>query len=413
MDVQQSFNFNEEAQEEVLSVALLTERIKELLEASFSSVWVSGEISNLSRPQSGHLYFTLKDAEAQIRGVIWRGTAQKLRFDLEDGMEVVCQGDLDVYPPRGSYQLVVRQVLPKGLGTLELALRKLREKLAAEGLFAVERKRPLPRIPRRIAFVTSPTGAAVRDFLQVLARRWPFVEVIIIPARVQGDLAAREIAQGIEAANKLPDPPDTLVVGRGGGSLEDLWPFNEEVVVRAIHASRIPVVSAVGHEIDVTLSDLVADVRALTPTEAAERVVPSRDEMLQWIQGLDGRLLLALQNKVHTLRSRWENLAARRSFRRPLELVRFLAQQVDDWSERLNRASRSRLQAATHDFKILTHRLEALSPLAVLTRGYSLTLLEGTGKVIVNSSELKLDDRIVTRYRNGSTVSRVEQVGNG
>lgn len=260
----------------VLSVSELTEQLKELLEVAFPIVWVSGEISNFSRPQSGHCYFTLKDDRAQIRAVLWRGDASRVKFDLHDGLEVICQGGLDLYAPRGAYQLVIRQLQPKGMGALELALRRLREKLAAEGLFDPARKRPLPRFPRRIAIVTSPTGAAVRDFLEVLGRRWRGVDVLVVPARVQGDGAAQEVAQAIARVNRLAAPVDTLVVARGGGSLEDLWTFNEEVVVRAIHASRIPVISAVGHEIDVTLSDLVADVRALTPSEAAELIAPGR-----------------------------------------------------------------------------------------------------------------------------------------
>ena len=275
---------------QTLTVSQLTARIKDLLEGAFPSVWVAGEVSNFSRPQSGHCYFTLKDDQSQIRAVMWRGTATKVKFDFADGLEVICRGHLDVYGPRGSYQLVVDELQPKGVGALELALRKLREKLAAEGLFEPARKRPLPVFPRRLAFVTSPTGAAVRDFLEVLRRRWRGVDVLIIPARVQGDGAAAEIVAGIRAANRLVPRPDVLVVGRGGGSLEDLWAFNEEPVVRAIAASKIPTVSAVGHEIDVTLSDLVADVRALTPSEAAERVVPAEDEMRKRLSGYSDRI---------------------------------------------------------------------------------------------------------------------------
>ncbi len=249
------------AAQPILTVGQLTAEIKDVLESTFAEVWVSGEISNLSRPQSGHCYLTLKDQDAQLRAVLWRTAASRVRFDLDDGLEVICHGRLDLYPPRGSYQLVIDQILPKGLGALELALRKLRERLAAEGLFDAARKRPLPRFPRQIAIVTSPTGAALRDFLEVLRRRWRGTDVLVLPARVQGEGAAAEIAAAIAVANRLARPIDVLVVARGGGSLEDLWAFNEEAVVRAIDASRIPVVSAIGHEIDVTLADLVADVR--------------------------------------------------------------------------------------------------------------------------------------------------------
>src|SRR5262245_7181914 len=281
------------AEKPVLSVSELTGQIKGVLEECFPVVWVSGEISNLSRPQSGHFYLTLKDDGAQIRAVMWRTAARAARFELHDGLEVICQGYLDVYPPRGGYQLVIQRMEPKGLGALERALRLLRERLAAEGLFDPARKRPLPRFPRRIALVTSPTGAAIRDFLEVLRRRWSAVHVLIVPVRVQGDGAAQEIAAGIELVNRLADPIDVVGVGRGGGSMKDLWAFNEEIVVRAIFASRIPVVSAVGHEIDVTLADLVADVRALTPSEAAERVVPAADEVRQLLRRQEQRLAAA------------------------------------------------------------------------------------------------------------------------
>src|SRR3954462_7886448 len=268
-----------EATPRVLSVSQLSQLIEGTLESAFQSVWVSGEVSEVSRPHSGHVYFTLRDEAAQMKAVIWRSVASRLRFQLEDGQQVICHGDLDVYPPRGTYQLVVRQVEPEGLGALQLAFKQLQARLAAEGLFEPARKRPLPLFPQRVGFVTSPSGAAIRDFLQVAARRFHGVEILVIPARVQGDGAAVEIARGIELANRLQPPLDCLVVGRGGGSLEDLWSFNEEIVVRAIHASQIPVVSAVGHEIDVTLADLVADIRALTPSEAAERVIPSAAEL--------------------------------------------------------------------------------------------------------------------------------------
>ncbi len=292
-----------------LTVSQLTAQIKNALEGEFPSVWVVGEISNYSRPQSGHSYFTLKDDQAQIRAVMWRSTASRLKFDLADGLDVVCHGHVDVYAPRGSYQLVVDELQPKGVGALELALRKLREKLAAEGLFDPARKRKLPAFPRRIAFVTSPTGAAVHDFLQVLRRRWRGVDVLIIPARVQGDGAAQEIVAGIRLANRLSPRPDVLVVGRGGGSLEDLWSFNEEPVVRAIAASKIPTVSAVGHEIDVTLSDLVADVRALTPSEAAERIVPAAEEISVRMNAFQQRLRHAVHRRVMWLRARLDGLA--------------------------------------------------------------------------------------------------------
>jgi len=402
--------FSAEEQQQILSVGDLTDQIKGALEGTFAGVWVAGEISNFSRPQSGHCYLTLKDDRAQIRAVIWRATAGRLRFDLEDGLEVICQGDIDVYAPRGSYQLVIRQIEPKGIGALELALRKLRERLAAEGLFAPERKRPLPRFPRRIAFVTSPSGAAVRDFLEVLRRRWRGVQVLVVPTRVQGEGASREIAAAIEATNRLPLEIDCLVVGRGGGSLEDLWCFNEEPVVRAIHASRIPVISAVGHEIDVTLSDLVADVRALTPSEAAERVVPSADEVGAALAVCHRRLTAALRGMAASARARLENIEGRRVFRRPFDHIHDLLQQLDEISVRAERVMRRRVSDARRRTDGLAAHLESLSPLGILARGYSLTRRSSDDAVVRDAAQLTIGDRLTTRFATGLAISRVEEI---
>jgi exodeoxyribonuclease VII large subunit len=395
---------------QTLTVSQLTARIKDLLEEAFPSVWVAGEISNFSRPQSGHCYFTLKDDQSQIRAVMWRGTATKLKLDLTDGLEVICRGHLDVYGPRGSYQLVVDELQPKGVGALELALRKLREKLAAEGLFDPSRKRRLPTFPRRLAFVTSPTGAAVRDFLEVLRRRWRGVDVLIIPARVQGEGAAAEIVAGIRAANRLLPPPDVLVVGRGGGSLEDLWAFNEEPVVRAIAASRIPTVSAVGHEIDVTLSDLAADVRALTPSEAAERVVPATDEIQRRLRAYRDRLWASAFRPLALARSRLETIAAHRPFRRPFDLVHDRGRRLDDLGLRGTAALRSLLHDRQRRFARLAGQLQSLSPLAVLERGYTITQDARTGKVIRSAVQLKIGQTIATRMPNGVATSTVNAI---
>jgi exodeoxyribonuclease VII large subunit len=404
------YHTSEPEQQRVLSVSELTGEIKGLLEGQFPSVWVSGEVSNFSRPQSGHCYLTLKDDFAQIRAVLWRAAASRLKFDLHDGLEVICRGNLDVYAPRGSYQLVIQQMEPKGVGALELALRKLRARLSAEGLFAAERKRPLPRFPRRIAFVTSPTGAAIRDFLEVLRRRWHGAHVLVVPVRVQGEGAAAEIAAGIELVNRMLEPVDVLVVGRGGGSLEDLWSFNEEVVVRAIHASRIPVVSAVGHEIDVTLSDLVADVRALTPSEAAERVVPDRDEVLAFLQGQQRRLRAGLLARLAAAESRLTALAGCRVFRRPLEPVQRLAQRIDELAARANRAVARRQEVARALLATKAGQLESLSPLGVLARGYSLTMRHDDGRLVRSPRDVAPGDRVRTRLATGELVSRIETI---
>jgi exodeoxyribonuclease VII large subunit len=395
--------------EAVWSVGELTAHLKDLLETSFPAVWVSGEISNFSRPSSGHCYFTLKDDQAQIRAVMWRGTATKLKFDVHDGLEVVCFGAIDVYAPRGSYQLVVSKLEPKGIGALELALRKLKEKLAKEGLFDHERKRPLPTFPRRIAFVTSPTGAAVRDFLEVLRRRWAGADVIVVPTRVQGDGAAKEIAAAIAKVNALPLGVDVMVVGRGGGSLEDLWCFNEEAVVRAVAGSRIPVISAVGHEIDVTLCDLAADVRALTPSEAAELVLPSQAAIQAAVDDRQRRLVAALRNKALTARQRLTQLAERRVFRAPKEWLRDRAQRLDEIALRTARAMKHRLQLQRGKLDAWAGKLESLSPLGVLARGYSVTQRADDGTLVRDASQVSPGDLVRTRVARGEIMSRVEE----
>jgi exodeoxyribonuclease VII large subunit len=397
-------------QQRVLSVWELTSQIKDLLESSFPLVWVAGEISNFARPRSGHCYLTLKDDRAQLRAAIWRNTAARLRFDLHDGLEVVCRGHVDVYAPRGSYQLIIEEVQPKGLGALELALRQLREKLAREGLFATERKRPLPPLPQRVAVVTSPTGAAIRDFLQVLGRRWRGADVLIVPTRVQGEGAAEEIAVAIAQVNRLRPPVDCLVVTRGGGSLEDLWAFNEEVVVRAIFASDTPVISAIGHEIDVTLSDLVADVRALTPSEAAELVAPAADELAAGLRQWQRRLSTALRTRAAAARSRLEALGRHPVFRLPYRRVHELARRLDETESRMGRGIRSRLRLARQRVDAAGSRLESLSPLAVLGRGYSLTQRTADGQIIRHATELTPGERITTRFAAGEATSRVEQL---
>lgn len=392
----------------VLSVSQLTASIKDLLEGAFPDVWVSGEISNFSRPQSGHCYLTLKDSDAQIRAVMWRGTASRVRFDMHDGLEVVCHGHVDVYAPRGSYQLVIEQIEPRGMGALELALRQLKAKLEAEGLFDPARKRPLPRFPRTVAVVTSPTSAAIRDFLEVLRRRWRGANVLVIPARVQGEGAAEEIAEGIELANRLTDPHiDCLVVGRGGGSLEDLWAFNEEVVVRAIFASRLPVVSAVGHEIDVTLSDLVADVRALTPSEAAERVVPAAEEIRQLLGQHQRRLVAALRGRAAMARSRLDAVAGSTSFRRPAQRVHDLAQRLDELASRKTRAMQHQTRLLRGRLDAIGNQLESLSPHAVLQRGYSITRTEEGDEPVRDAKALTAGQVLLTQLSKGEVRSVV------
>ncbi len=393
-----------------LSVWELTAQIKDLLEAAFPAVWVAGEISNFARPQSGHCYLTLKDDRAQLRAVIWRGAAARIRFQMHDGLEVVCRGRLDLYAARGTYQLIIDEIVPRGMGALELALRQLREKLAREGLFDPARKRPVPAFVRQIAVVTSPTGAAIRDFLQVLGRRWRGANVLIVPVRVQGEGAGEEIAAAIAAVNRLSRPMDCLVVTRGGGSMEDLWSFNEEVVVRAIVASRIPVISAVGHEIDVTLADLAADVRALTPSEAAELVAPASEDLMAALRGVEQRLAAGLRSRVNSARSRLDALARHSAFRRPYQRLFELARRLDECDARLRRAIGGLPRLARQRVDMLAGRLESLSPLNVLKRGYSLTLRTADGRIIRAAAELAPGQQITTRFAQGSAASRVERI---
>lgn len=393
-----------------LSVFELTSQLKELLEAAFPEVWVAGEISNYVRPQSGHCYLTLKDDRAQLRAVMWRGVASRLRFEPHDGLQVVCRGHLDLYASRGTYQLVIADIVPQGMGALELALRQLQERLAREGLFDPARKRPLPPFVRRIAVVTSPTGAAIHDFLQVLGRRWRGADVLVVPVRVQGDGAALEIATAIAAVNRLTPPFDCIVVTRGGGSMEDLWAFNEEPVIRAIAASRIPVVSAIGHEIDVTLADLAADVRALTPSEAAELVAPAAEELAADLRHIERRLTSGLQRRAETARSRLDALARHAAFRRPFDRLFDQTRQLDDLASRSGRAIRATTQLAQHRLDTVAGRLNSLSPLAVLDRGYSLTQRAVDGHIVRAATELSPGERILTRFGCGQSISRVEHI---
>ena len=361
---------------QTLTVSDLTGAIKEILETAIPAVRVGGELSNVVRARSGHLYATLKDEAAQIRVVMWKGKASRLRFEPRDGLAVVAEGNVEVYAPRGQYQLILAALEPAGVGALELAFRQLQAKLAAEGLFDADRKRPLPAFPRRLALVTSPTGAAVRDALQVLGRRWRGTDVTVVPTAVQGAGAAARIAAALRTAGALPGVEVVLLV-RGGGSLEDLWAFNEEPVARAVAACPVPVVCGVGHEIDVTIADLVADRRALTPSEAAELAVPDGREIEAQLTDAAARLPEALRRRVRTE-----------------------AQGLDDLAARLAAAAGRRADRARADLERLGGELHALSPLAVLGRGYSLTTLNGT--VLRDAGAVSVGDVVETRLARGS-----------
>ncbi|MBL7077446.1 MAG: exodeoxyribonuclease VII large subunit [Kiritimatiellae bacterium] len=415
----------------VLSVTALTRIIKLTLETSVGSVWVEGEISNVRRPASGHYYFTIKDENAQISAVLFRGNQRNLAFQLKDGLQVRAQGDISVYERSGSYQVIVRRLEESGVGALQVRFEALKKRLNAEGLFAPDRKQALPLLPQHVGVVTSPTGAAVRDILNVISRRFPNIHLVLAPAMVQGPGAAEQVAAGIELLNQRGGL-DVLIVGRGGGSLEDLWCFNEEIVARAIAASRIPVISAVGHEIDFTISDFVADLRAPTPSAAAELVVGRKDEFTERLDVL--RETLATRLRESLLRARHRLATARQSyvFREPRNLVRQHMQRLDAVEMRMGHAmsgqltqGRQRLVNADTALRHvvgmrkertratldrLSSQLRMLSPLAVLERGYSMTT-DAQGRVIQDAKDVKKGDRLTTRLGKGQVVSVAEEIG--
>ncbi|MCR9292581.1 MAG: exodeoxyribonuclease VII large subunit [bacterium] len=393
-----------------LSISQLNWYIKNLLEQSVPKVWVEGEISDLSRPSSGHLYFTLKDDQSQVRGVIWRSTAARMKFQLKDGMAVVCCGAVEVYPPRGSYQLIVNQVHPQGVGPLQLAFQQLHEKLSAQGLFAPERKKALPRFPKRIGIISSPSGAAVHDFLEAAKDRWSDVHLMLIPSRVQGEQASADIVKAIELAHRLRPRLDILVLSRGGGSMEDLWCFNEETVVRAVSNASIPTVSAIGHEIDVTLCDLVADVRALTPTHAAHIVLPNRDELAARLTQIGGRLNRALRSRSQAMRLRLDGLTHRGILTRPHELHKARRQMIDELEMQAHEQVRDVVGRRQDRIRSLARALEALSPLNVLARGYSLSRKHGSPLSLRSVEQISAGEMLETRLMDGTLLSTVASV---
>lgn len=366
------FDSNAAAADPTVSVWQLTQMVKgAICEGLPGDLHVLGELSNVARPSGGHIYFTLKDSRSEVRCVMWRSDARSLRFDLDDGLEVVATGSVDVYAPRGQYQLYVRRVEPRGIGALDLAFRQLKERLGKAGLFDADRKRAVPKYPRRIAVVTSPTGAAIRDILQTIERRYPKVHVLVFGVRVQGDGAAAEIADAIRCVNLAVAKfggIDVMIVGRGGGSLEDLWPFNEEQVARAIHASEIPVVSAVGHEVDWTIADFVADLRAATPTAAAEVVVPVLHDLLADLEDSRHRVSLAMGRRLETARSRLAGLERSAWFRDPVGQVRRRHQQLDELSGRLRLALSQSARRRRSAVQAIAVRLAQVRPVVQLAR---------------------------------------------
>ncbi len=436
----------------VLTVAELTKRIRACLEGQFGPLWIEGEISNLRRPSSGHYYFTLKDRQSQIRSVLFRSQAERLTFRIEDGLEVLVKGRVSVYEPRGEYQLLLEAVEPKGIGGLQLAFQQRRAQFEAEGLFAESRKRSLPSHPTRIGLVTSLSGAAVHDFVTILRGRWPLAQILIAPVAVQGQEAAQQISSAIKFLNK-ETKLEVIVVGRGGGSLEDLWAFNEESVVRAIASSRLPVVSAVGHETDVTLSDLVADWRAPTPTAAAKDVGPDGNEVHQHLEHCRVRLERTLQGMLAIHRTRV--LAMSRRLPEPRLVMGQFALKIDDLGRRMSETVRKNFQALRvslfnyqavvwernplveiqrrhqhvrdlqgslegnlsafhlkkrHSFQLLASQLDQISPIKVLGRGYSIIQRLKDGKVLKQSRDITVGESIKARLSEGEVVCSVQRV---
>ncbi|MBT8401689.1 MAG: exodeoxyribonuclease VII large subunit [Rhodothermia bacterium] len=393
-----------------LTVSELVGKIRAVLQEGMGLVRVAGEVSNMSRPTSGHCYFTLKDESSQIRCVLFRSDFQRLRFAPQDGMQVVVTGHTDVYHARGSLQIRARSMVAAGEGALQKAFEQLKRKLQKEGLFDVERKQLIPRFPTRIALVTSGTGAAIRDLLHILERRFPLAEVLLCPVQVQGMSAANEIASTVRELNRLNHRPgigaiDVMIVGRGGGSVEDLWAFNEEIVARAIFESAIPVVSAVGHETDVTIADFVADVRAPTPSAAAELVVPDRRELERQIHLLARKARGAVAGLIARRRQRVNYLVRSHGMMRPQERIEQLYLQIDDLNGRMSLAATNALRRRMDKVLAIIKQLEALSPERTLERGY--VRVERAGKPVTRASDLKQDDTIDVRFHDGDQKARI------
>lgn len=392
---------------QVFSVTAITLAIKQMMEGVFRGVFVEGEISGLRQAQSGHVYFDLKDRDALLAAVMFKWDARKNGQDLQEGLQVRVFGDLTCYAKQGKYQIAVKTVEALHQGNLFLEFEKLKKKLQAEGLFDERRKRPIPAFPRRIGVVTSPTGAAIRDILSVLRRRSPNLEVILAPALVQGAGATAQIAQGIADLNRLHPAPDVLLVGRGGGSMEDLWAFNEEPVARAIFESKIPVISCVGHEVDFTIADFVADLRAPTPSAAAELVVQNADGVAQHIAQLQKRLFQAVSLFYERAKARVEVAVNSRIFKNPQLLTQEKEQRVDELSLALENAFEKQAQAAQNRLELLTQKLVALSPFSVLGRGYSITR-KADGSVVSRVGQVQEQETIYIQVKDGMIHAEVK-----
>ena len=391
---------------EIFSVSHITRIIKSLLEENIPAIWVEGEISNFKPHYSGHLYFTLKDPDAQISAVVWKSRTSNLTFDPEDGMLVQAYGMIRLYEKSGRYQLDIIRMQPAGIGKLQLAFEQLKQKLDAEGLFDPSIKKGIPFFPEKIGIVTSATGAAIKDITNVIRRRAPHVQLIVRNAKVQGTGAAEDIANGIREFNQYGDV-DLLIVGRGGGSYEDLWAFNEEVVARAIHESAIPVISAVGHEIDFTISDFVADLRAPTPSAAAELAVSDSRELRENIILIQNRITQLFLKKIEFARERIRNIQTSYGYKKPINDIRQYAMQVDELSLKLEQSVSRKIFQNKEYCNQIKIRLRNLDPIKVLERGYSISYIEG--RLIKDIKKVNIESEMQTEIASGMILSTVKQ----
>ena len=396
-------------QPKAYTVTAITRLIKSTLEESFQGLWVEGEISGYIHHSSGHRYLTLKDNNAVLKVTIWKFVGQTLKFEPKNGQKVLIYGDINVYEKGGNYQLNCKKILPVGIGELELAFRQLYEKLSEEGLFDDDRKKPIPTYAYKIGIVTSPTGAAIRDIIQIARRRNPSVELILFPATVQGDGGEDTIAAGIEYFNSRDDI-DIIITGRGGGSLEDLWNFNTEKVVRAIVASLIPIISAVGHEIDTTLADYAADLRAPTPSAAAELAVWSLKDLQEQLYYHATAQTTALQYVIEYAQEHLSRIISRPVFKHPFQIIEQRQQYLDSCWRQLQITGKNRFESHKNRLSLAASRLDTLSPLKILSRGYSVSRFETDGKLIKSAASVKVGDRIETIVADGSIISEAAQV---
>lgn len=391
----------------IYSVSELTRGISLLLEGSFKNIWVEGEVSNFVLHTSGHCYFSLKDQDSVILCVIFKYAGAKLKFRIENGMSIICSGKIGVYGKRGQYQLYIDKAEPKGIGALQIAFTQLKEKLYKEGLFDEAHKRPIPKFPKAIGIVTSPTGAAIRDILNIINRRFEGAHIILFPAKVQGEGASEEIICGIEAFNEAGNV-DVIIVTRGGGSMEDLWAFNEEPLARSIYNSDIPVISAVGHEIDYTIADFVSDLRAPTPSAAAELVVRKKEDIISDIEDFVSRLKQALGNRINIAQRQLEGIMNRYAFKQPLFLIEQYQQLIDERVKSLSQGLDFFLLSKQQSLGAMQGKLSALSPVAILERGYSITMTMPDSRIIKDNAKVKSGTQIKTRLAKGELISRVE-----